>query len=302
MTSVMPSLEEAGDLVPKRGSVVWEHVGDARLLGVAGYPILLQVAHPTVGAGVAEHSVFKTDPWGRLFRTLDYSYALTYGGPRIAWEIGRRVRDFHRDIRGTRPDGEPYYGLEPTAYAWVHATLADGIVRGHEVFGRPMEQQQIESFWADWRRQGRLIGVRDHDLPGTWPEFRAYFDRMVEDELGDNDAVQDVLAALAAPARPPLPVLGERAWRLVRLPAVRSTGLATIGCLPPILRERFGVEWPASKERRFRLLASASRAATPLMPKPLRNIGPTYLRRRRASLERGDVADPVRAPGPAIAS
>jgi uncharacterized protein (DUF2236 family) len=300
--SVMPSLEEARDLVPKRGSVLWRYAGDARLLGVAGYPILLQVAHPTVGAGVAEHSGFKTDPWGRLFRTLDYSYALTYGGPLMAWEVGRRVRAFHKDIRGVRPDGEPYYALEPTAYAWVHATLADAIVRGHEVFGRPMDRSEIDEFWVEWRRQGRLVGVREGDLPDAWPEFETYFDRMVERELGDNEAVQDVLAALTAPARPPLPLLGERTWRIARLPAVRSTALATIGFLPPLLRERFGVQWTPREERRFRLLAAASRAATPLMAGRLRNVGPTYLRRRRAALERGDVADPARAPRPTSAS
>jgi len=302
MAPVMPTLDEARDLVPKPGSVVWEYAGDARLLGVAAYPILLQVAHPTVGAGVAEHSAFKSDPWGRLFRTLDYSYALSYGGARMAWEVGRRVRHFHKNVRGTRPDGERYYGLEPAAYAWVHATLAEGIVRGHDLFGRPMDRTESESFWTDWRRQGRLVGVRERDLPGTWPEFRAYFDRTVDEELGDNDAVRDLLAALAAPARPPLPVLGERGWRVIRLPAARSTELATIGFLPPVLRERLGIEWPASKERQFRLLARASRAATRLMPRTLRNIGPTYLRCRRAALERGDVADPARAPGPAIAA
>ena len=300
--SVLPSLEEARELVPKPGSVVWRFAGDVRLLAVAGYPILLQVAHPTVGAGVAEHSAFKTDPWGRLLRTLDYSYAISFGGPRLAWEVGRRVRAFHRGIRGVRPDGRPYHALEPRAYAWVHATLADAIVRGHQVLGRPMRDFEIDAFWAQWRRQGRLVGVRANDLPESWPELRAYFERMVDEELGDNAAVQDALAAFTAPARPPLPLLDERSWRILRIPAVHSTGLATVGLLPAVLRERFGIEWPALKERQFRLLAAASRAATPLMPGALRNVGPRYLERRRAALERGDVADPLRAPRPSPAS
>lgn len=294
----MPSLEEAHELVPKAGSVLWRRAGDARLLGVAGYPILLQVAHPTVGAGVAEHSGFKSDPWGRLFRTLDYSYAMTYGGARMAWEVGRRVRDFHKQIRGVRPDGEPYHALEPKAYAWVHATLADAIVRGHQVFGRPMGQSEIDAFWTDWRRQGRLVGVRERDLPDSWSELRIYFDRMVEEELGNNDAVRDSLAAFTAPARPPLPLLGEGAWRVARLPAVRATVLATIGLLPPLLRERFGVPWTRQQKLQFELLATVSRAATPLLPSGLLNVGPQYLERRRAALQRGDVADPRRTSQP----
>jgi uncharacterized protein (DUF2236 family) len=42
-----------------------------RLFTAAGDALLLQVSHPTVGAGVSEYSDFKADPWGRLFRTLD---------------------------------------------------------------------------------------------------------------------------------------------------------------------------------------------------------------------------------------
>ena len=71
----MPAtVEEAAELVPHPGSAVWRHAGDARLLATAGYALLLQVSHPTVGAGVSEHSDFKADPWGRLLRTLDYTY------------------------------------------------------------------------------------------------------------------------------------------------------------------------------------------------------------------------------------
>jgi uncharacterized protein (DUF2236 family) len=294
--SILPTLEEARELVPKPGSVVWRHAGDVRLLAVAAYPILLQVAHPTVGAGVAEYSGFKTDPWGRLLRTIDYSYAISYGGPRLAWEVGRRVRNFHKSVRGVRPDGEPYYALEPKAYAWVHATLAEAIVRGHQVFGRPIPDSDIDAFWAQWRRQGRLVGVRLGELPQTWGEFRDYFDRMVADELVDNEAVQDALAAFGDPARPPVPFLAEWGWKIARVPAVRSTGLATVGLLPPVLRERFGVEWSRVRQRQFDLLAAASRASTPFLPSSVRNVGPRYLEWRRGALRRGDVAHPRRAP------
>ena len=37
----------------------------------------------------------------------------------------------HKRIKGVRPDGERYHALEPRPYAWVHATLAEAIVRAH---------------------------------------------------------------------------------------------------------------------------------------------------------------------------
>src|SRR5262245_53611255 len=128
MASVIPHPEEVPSLTPAPGSVVWRHAGDARLIWTGAYAILLQVAHPTVGAGVSQHSNFRADPWGRLLRTLDYSYVMVYGGPAAASEMGRRMREMHREIRGELPDGRAYHALEPDAFAWVHATLADSIV------------------------------------------------------------------------------------------------------------------------------------------------------------------------------
>lgn len=275
---------DAAELVPKPGSVAWRYAGDARLLATGAYAILLQVGHPTVGAGVSEHSDFKSDPWGRLLRTLDYSYAMTYGGPTLAGEMGRRIRETHRQIKGTRPDGVRYSALEPEAYAWVHATLVHSIVRGHSLLGRPMSAERVEELYADWRRSGRLIGVRERDLPQDWAAFGPYFDRMVSERLERTPAVDEVLQALESPARPPLRFLPERAWRVARIPAVRQTALITAGLLPPLLRERFGVPWSRAKQGELTLLATASRAATPLLPRALRNVGPSYLRWRREAL------------------
>jgi uncharacterized protein (DUF2236 family) len=272
---------EAADLRPEPGSVTWRYGGDARLILTGAYAILLQVAHPTVGAGVSEHSDFRADPWGRLLRTLDYSYVMIYGGPEAAAEMGARLRAMHRRIRGVRPDGEPYDALEPEAFAWVHATLADSTVRGHRLLGRPMRRHEIQRFYAEWRHNGRLIGIRDRDLPPDWNAFREYFEAMVAERLERTAAVGEVLDSLAAPAGPALgPFLPEVAWRLARIPATRQVALVTGGLLPAVLRQRFGIPWSRARERELRLLAAASRAATPLLPDAVLNVGPRYLRWR----------------------
>lgn len=271
---------DATQLVPKLGSTAWRYAGDVRLLATGAYAILLQVSHPTVGAGVSEHSSFRSDPWGRLLRTLDYSYAMTYGGPELAAATGRAIRETHKRIKGVKPDGERYHALEPEAYAWVHATLAHSIVRGHEVLGRPMAAADVEQFYGEWRRSGKLIGVRERDLPASWREFGPYFERMKAERLERTAAVDEVLEALGKPAKPDLRFLPQAAWRLVRIPATHQIDLVTAGLLGPDLRARFGVRWSRAKERELGLLAGASRAATPLLPGALRNVGPAYLRWR----------------------
>src|SRR3954471_18832457 len=109
--------------------------GDARLFAGAGYALMLQVAHPVVSAGVAQHSNFQEDPWGRLIRTLDYVNVSVFGGDEAAAEMGRRTREMHKRIKGVMPDGTHYHALEPGAFAWVHATLVHSILKCSALFG-----------------------------------------------------------------------------------------------------------------------------------------------------------------------
>ena len=199
MANILPDAEEAARLAPGPRSVIWRIGSDARVMSSAGAPLLLQVAHPTVAGGVRDHSDFKKDPWGRLWRTLDYVYLLTYGGPQTAAHIGRQLREMHKPIKGTKPDGERYHALEPEAYAWVHATLAEVIVKGYSKFCRPLTPHEIDQLWQEWLDMGRLLGIRDGDLPATWRGFDDYVEEMIATRLEDNDVVQDVLRTLSSP-------------------------------------------------------------------------------------------------------
>lgn len=290
MSNVLPDQSEVPALVPKRGGPVWSAAGDIRLLATSGYALLLQVAHPTVGAGVLEHSNFREDPWGRLLRTLDYVHGTIYGGPELAGEIGRRVRAMHQGIKGVKPDGERYHALEPDAYAWVHATLASAFVDGHRVFANRMSAAQQEAFWQEWLQLGRLIGVRPGDLPERWSDFRAYFDAVVANDLENNETVHLVLETLDSPARPPVRGLHPLLWRALALPSGRTQRLTTVGMLPPQLRAKLELDWTRGDELRFRAYAAASRAGKPLVRGPLKEFGLSYVRWRREALERGDVA------------
>lgn len=262
------------------GSVTWERASDARVLLGAGAALVLQVAHPTVAAGVREHSAFERDPWGRLLRTLDLVNLLVYGGPEAAARAGRDLREGHKRIRGVAPDGRRYHALEPEAYAWVHATLAEVVVGAHARFGTPLGTGERERFWAEWRGLGRLLGVRERDLPEEWAAFRAYRDGMVAERLEDSDVVQTVLRSLAEPASPPLRLLPASLWKVARWPGVQGLELATAGLLPPALRDRVGLAWNRRDDARLGALAAATRTVGPLLPRALRQTGPTYLRLR----------------------
>src|SRR5205085_12678352 len=153
--SLFPTDEELDSLLVGPDSVTWRFASDARLYLVMLYPLLLQVAHPTVAAGVHDYSDFEQRPWDRLLRTLDYVSLLVYSGEE-AVAVGRRLRELHKQFRGTREDGERYYALEPEAYAWVHATLLESYVVGHAQLGSAVSAPETETFYREYRRLGRL--------------------------------------------------------------------------------------------------------------------------------------------------
>src|ERR1700712_3396431 len=96
------------------GSVTWRVHADP-LLGLGGLRALyLQAIHPLAMAGVAAHSDFRADPWGRLFRTAQYIGTVTYGTTLEARRAAARVRGVHRTVQGIEPvSGRPYRASDP---------------------------------------------------------------------------------------------------------------------------------------------------------------------------------------------
>jgi uncharacterized protein (DUF2236 family) len=197
-------------------------------------------------------------------------------------------------LRGTDPEGRRYSALEPSAYAWVHATLGEGVVRGHQRLGRPLDEAQREQFWSEWLTLGSILGLRDGDLPPSWAEFDAYFTTMVDDVLEDNEVVHGVLATTRRPSGPsPFRWLDHRLLAVAARPYGYYGHLMTLGMMPPALRTKFGLHWSPRQAKAFDALALGHRAATPVMPPPLRQVGPTYLRVRHKAIAQGPFAAAV---------
>lgn len=290
MRTTRPLLDEAEarELLVGPDSVCWRFVSDPRLYVGMIYALLLQVAHPTIDAGVRDFSDFERRPWDRLLRTLDYVNLLVYGGEQ-AIAAGRRLREIHARFRGVRDDGVPYHALEPHAYAWVHATLVQSIVSGHRHFGRPMRRDQLERFYGEYRGLGGLIGVDPEELPDTWRGFEAYFDEISLSELRPTASVRRVLRAVEL-APPPLALIPGPLWALARMPARRALWLGGVGQLSPELRRRLEIEWSGADERELAVLGRLTRSMSPLLPPPLRVTGPTQLWLRQRAIAHGPFA------------
>jgi uncharacterized protein (DUF2236 family) len=270
---------------PGPDSVVWRVGGDWTLLLGGGRALILQVAHPTVAAGVGQFSDYESAPWKRLTGTLDLYMRVIYGGrDETPAEAGERLRSMHKRIRGTHADGTPWHALDPAAFHWVHATLVDGFVEMNARFGRRMTSMELELFYEEMRAVGRLYGLRERDMPPDWDSFRAYFDQMVETELEDSETLRNVIRSVFNPAKPPLDALPDSVWSVASRPGSELVKLVTVGSLPRPLRERLGLEWTRERELALRAQQRAIRGVFARLPDRLRLMPPAYAARRGATL------------------
>jgi uncharacterized protein (DUF2236 family) len=230
--------------------------------------LILQVAHPMVGAAVINHSNFTAAPWSRLFRTLLSVNRLVFGPDPVARLESQRLRRLHARIRGIDETGRPYWALDPEAYAWVHLTLVRLFVDVQRLFGPPLAAEELEQLYTEWGQIGRLLGVRDSAMPPDWSGFLRYFEDMVESTLETNEAVEAVLATVAHPQKP-LALVPGIAWQSIAGRAGGVTLLFTVGTLPPVLRERLGLSWTAREEASLDRRAACLRALFSVLPSPL---------------------------------
>ncbi|MEZ4326798.1 MAG: oxygenase MpaB family protein [Polyangiales bacterium] len=260
-------------------SLAWRHAGDNLQLLMAGTTLVLQVSHPVVGAGVLQHSTFKTDPWGRLKRTTLWGLRLLYGGPEKAPKAGRELRELHRGIRGTDSKGRRYVALDPEAYAWVHLTTYYAMVTTQRLFGeRPFTAEQEAQLYAEWLQQGRVLGIRDQDMPADVDAFAAYFDDMVQHRLEETELGRYLLdVSLSRVKKPPqLRHVPNAAWNAFYGTLGSWAKLATYATMPEALRATYGVRWDAPKARRFRALQRVVKGSLPILPARVRYLPPAY--------------------------
>jgi uncharacterized protein (DUF2236 family) len=232
----------------------------------AGRALLLQLAHPKVAAGVAEHSDFQSNPFKRLRGTLEATYAMVYGDRTLAAGVGRRIRWVHDFVTG--PD---YAANDPANLRWVHATLLDTALGCYERLVRPLEPHVRETYYREMTIVAEGFGCPRSEQPADLTEFEAYFEGQVR-----AIEVTDVGRRLARDiVRPTLPLRLD----VPLAPAIALQRLLAVGTLPPRLRDQFGFEWDGAKQRRLDRVHAFTRRTARLVPYGAR-VAPVHLHGR----------------------
>lgn len=263
-------------------SEVWR-VGRERILLLGGpAALLLQLAHPLVAAGVADHSGFLADPFIRLRATLDATLRISFGDREQVQEAAARVGATHRQVRGTLPArvgpfsaGTPYSASDPELAMWVHATLVSVAIQTYELFVGSLSRARRERYYLEAGRFARLFGVTGDVLPATYGSFLEYVRSMEGSEVL---TVGDQARSLAGQVlRPPVPSLLRPAYPVSRA--------VTAALLPEVIRPQFGLRLGIPERAILLAVSRTVRATIRAWPHRLR-YWEHYLKASRRTLAR----------------
>lgn len=204
-------------------SVTWRVHADASMFIGGLRALLLQTMHPLAMAGVAEHSDYRHDPIGRLWRTSIYVGTTTFGTRDEALAAVAMVRRVHQRVVGVAPDGRPYAANDPHLLTWVHHAEVDSFLRAYRRYGaEPLSDADADRYVAEMAVLCELFDAEP--AARSVAELRAYF-HAVAPELGATAQARDAVRWLMVP---PLPWAGRLAYAVV--------APAAIGLLPSRVR------------------------------------------------------------------
>lgn len=251
------------------GSMIWRVDREAALFLGAGRALLLQLAHPWVAAGIAQHSATLADPIGRFHRTFEIMFTLVFGSLDQASAAARRLHRRHEVVQGILPaaaghfaQGSSYAANEADALMWVHATLIDTALLAHDLVLPPLTAEDRKRYYQEARQLGGMFGLSPDGQPPTWAAFHAYCEGMWH---------SDVLTVSSEARRIAEQVLtGAGTW--LRSPAWYRA--LTTHLLPAPLRESFALPYGTRERQLAERALGWIHGIYPALPHVIRHVGP----------------------------
>jgi uncharacterized protein (DUF2236 family) len=196
-------------------SVTWRiHADPAMFIGGLR-ALLLQTMHPLAMAGVADHSDYRRDPMGRLWRTSTFIGVTTYGSTDEALDAVATVKEVHARITGVAPDGRSYAANDKHLLTWVHHAEVDSFLAAYRRYGSaPLSDADADRYVEEMAVICDLLDAEP--AARSVVELDAYF-HAVGPELRATPAARDAVRFLLVP---PLPLPARLAYAVIAPAAV----------------------------------------------------------------------------------
>jgi uncharacterized protein (DUF2236 family) len=277
--AIRARLVRAGAVRPGPGSVSWRINREVIVVAGWGRAILLQLAHPLIAAGVADHSAFRgslSSGVSRLRSTVGAMLALAFGTDDDAVDAAARINAIHDRVSGRLGEAAGALGADTTYSAhdpdllrWVHATLVESMPVVYQRLVAPLTAEERDRYCVEAAVMEPLLDIP----PGLLPRTAAGLDEYMASMLRSGR-----LAVTARNRAIGRTILFPPGWRLL-WPAFRPVQLITIGTLPPAIREAYGFSWTPRDARAL--------ARWTVVLRRLHRVTPAFAREWRAARRRG---------------
>jgi uncharacterized protein (DUF2236 family) len=190
---------------------VWRVNQDAAMFPGGIAALLLQSLHPSAMAGVAGHSGYKGDPWGRLQRTSHYLAVTTFGTVDHAEDAIAHVRSVHRRVRGKDELGRPYAADDPHLLRWVHVAEIWSFLNAFQRYsGERLSDAEADLFVEQTNKAASRLGATD--LPTTVAELEEVIEGY-RPELQATTAAREAMRFMLL--HPPVPWVARPGYALI---------------------------------------------------------------------------------------
>ncbi len=250
-----------------RGDVAIQDALDFWSFAGAAANVVMQLAWPEVGYGVAESRVksgsLMEHPWKRARTTTQYLAVAILGTDEERRAFREAVDGAHRQVQSTDTSPVRYNAFDRDLQLWVAACLFVGFEDTFQLLHGAMTDEQAEQFYRSAQPLGTTLQVTADQWPPTRADFDVYWNTACE-RVAIDDHIREYLMRMVD-----LKIVG---WPL-RLTFGPLLKFLTIGSLAPVFRDAMGLSFSAADQRRFENLFVFVSFVNRFLPRFIRHAG-----------------------------
>ncbi len=250
-----------------RGDVAIQDALDFWSFAGAAANVIMQLAWPEVGYGVAESRVrsgsLMVHPWKRARTTTQYLAVAILGTEEERRAFREAVDGAHRQVQSTDASPVRYNAFDRELQLWVAACLFVGFEDTFQLLHGTMTEEQAEQFYRSAQPLGTTLQVTADQWPKTRADFDVYWNTACQ-RVAIDDHIREYLMQMVD-------------LKIVRWPLRVTFGpllkFLTIGSLAPVFRDAMGLSFSAADQRRFENLFVFVSFVNRFLPRFIRHGG-----------------------------
>lgn len=242
----------------------------SNFIGLFAVALFDQAMHPEVSAALVATGRIRFDSIQRGVRSAASAQIMQWGDTEDREREAARLRDLHRDVRGTTPDGTRYSALRPETWNLIIISTLRMYRNAYiAVTGNDLSPEEHQACYEhDLAMMDRLQLPGSNRLPQAWEDACRWYDELARTSLADTETLRDALRAVKRPGRPEfLPKFTAPLWWVAGPVAGNVLLNLGLGIMHPHVRDLTGMPWGRGQQAEFAVLTRIISTAYAVLPK-----------------------------------